>query len=80
MCGKPTYQRTPSLQQSSDNPEPTMPTHTKIPISTKMEILKPKVDFFGDLFLDLPKGICDDQLAAKQSEVDGCWNGDAKAR
>ena len=45
-----------------------------------MEILKPKVDFFGDLFLDLPKGICDDQLAAKQSEVDGCWNGDAKAR
>ena len=80
-CGRPTYIDAEASKTSqyakSVSPNP----YVEVRIFAKMEDVKMTVYTLSPFFQELPLELCvGDDLAAKQTHVDNCWNGTSKAK
>lgn len=76
ICGKPTYIDAPTSKASqyakSVSPKP----YVEVRLFAKMEDVKMQVHALSPFFQELPQELCEvDELAAKQTHIDNCWNG-----
>ena len=80
-CGQPTYIHAPPSKTSqyakSVSPKP----YVEVRIFAKMEDVKLQVYTLSPYFQELPLELCVvDDLAAKQTHIDNCWNGKSVAK
>ena len=72
----PTYIDAQASEESQNAKSVSSEPYVEVRLFAKMEEVKMQVYALGPFFQELPQELCMvDELAAKETHIDSCWNG-----